>query len=192
MQSSDPKHEAPNRQESGDRLRAAPLFHKIDEPRRNELLRIMLCDEFTAGEVILRQETVTRNVWVLVEGECEVIKEPPIGEYGEPVSLALLKPFDVFGEMAFVSPEPHVASVEARSAVRTLRLRGADFDELIESQPALACRVACNLVMILSDRLRNVDEKLSRSLDHHEDLAMHHTWEELRGRLGKLYSSPRL
>jgi CRP-like cAMP-binding protein len=170
------------------RLRNACLFRGLDDEHRDALLRSMICEEFAAEDVIIRQETITRNVWLLLDGQCDVIKQPPIGSCGEPVQLAQLHPFDVFGEMTLVTAEPHVASIEAKTSVRTLRLRGADFDKLTDNLPRLACRIACNLLHILSERLRSVDEKLTRSLDRHEELKIQQTWKELRGRLGQLYA----
>ena len=177
-----------NIRQLSDQLEDAALFRGLETDERETLLRIMVVNKFSADDVIVRQEIITRDIWMLMEGECEVIKQPPIGELGSPVLLAQLHPFDVFGEMTVISSEPHVASVEAKSDVQTLRLRGADFDQLIDSNPRLACRLACNLVRILSERLRCVDEKLSRSLDGHEELKTHQAWQELRGRLGKLYA----
>ena len=171
-----------------DRVKRASLFHGLGDEEREALLRVMVINNFTAEEVIIRQEIITRNVWLVLEGNCEVIKQPPIGTYGAAVSLAELHPFDVFGEMALISAEPHVASVEAKSDVQTLRLRGADFDELTENQPQLACKLACNLIRILSVRLRSVDEKLSRCLDGHEEMETQEAWQELRTRLGNLYA----
>lgn len=170
------------------KLRDAFLTRDLSDDDRESLLSLMVAERFVADDVIIRQETITRNLWLLVEGDCEVVKEPPIGSYGESVSLAKLQPYDVFGEMALVSSTTHVASVEARTAVRTLRLRGADFDRLVEDQPRLACRLSCNLLHVLSQRLRTVDERLTNTLDNHAGREMQRSWEEVRGRLGRLYA----
>ena len=171
-----------------ERLTDAALFQGLSDDDRQIVLDRMIHNRFAALDVIIRQETMTRNVWLLIEGECEVIKEPAIGTVGMSVPIARLEPYDVFGEMALISQLPHVASVEATSPVQTLRLRGADFDDLVANQPHLACQLACNLVRILSERLRGVDERLTRSLEGHDDLRTQHAWQELRGRLGKLYA----
>ena len=192
MQDSEPGDEKSDMRLLSDQVKNACLFQGLDDEHRDGLLRSMICEEFAAEEVVIRQETITRNIWLLLEGQCEVVKQPPIGAYGEPVQLAVLHPFDVFGEMSVFTGEPHVASIEAKTNVRTLRLRGGDFEKLVDDLPHLTCQIACNLVRILSARLRSVDEKLSRSLDRHEELEVQQTWKELRGRLGKLYAgSPR-
>ena len=178
--------------EAVDRLQEATLFLGFQRADVEAMLGLMVQEEFAAEEVIIRQETITRNVWLLDKGECLVVKEPPIGAFGAPVPLAQLGPADVFGEMTLISARPHVATVEAVSEVRAVRLKGADFDRLCEDQPRLACQLACNLLRISSDRLRAVDEQLTEHLDEHQDLQIQHTWKELRGRLGKLYGgSPR-
>ena len=166
----------------------ARLFADLSEAERNALVRIMTSQDFTAGEVIVQQGAATRNVWMVLAGECEVVKEPAEGSPAAPVSLAVLKPLDVFGEMTLLTPDLHVATVRAKTSVRTLRLRGEDFTDLVDGQPRLACRLACNLLRIVSARLRSVDEKLTGCLDDHDARTMQRSWEELRGRLGKLYA----
>lgn len=169
-------------------LQQSSLFCGMDDAERELLMRLMVEEEFAAEEVIIRQETVTRNLWLVLEGTCKVIKHPRIGTYGESVQLADLQPLDVFGEMTLMAVEPHVASVEAKSNVRTLRLRGEDFDTLTKTEPKIACQLACSLIYVLSQRLRSVDEKLSQQLDRHSELTVQQHWRELRERLGKLYA----
>ncbi len=170
------------------RVQTTRLFFDVSPAERDVLLQLSICEEFAAGEVLVRQEMMTRNLWIVLDGQCEVIKLPPIGELGTPVALARLRPPEVFGEMTLISSEPHVASVEARTAVQTLRLRGADFDALIETQPRLACHLLRNLLHIQGERLRAIDEKLSRQLDRHEALEEGENWKDLQLRLGRLYS----
>ena len=169
-------------------LKDAHFFRGLRDDERDTVLTSMVSEQFDAGEVVIRQDTVTRNVWLLLDGQCEVVKEPSNGSYGVPVRLAQLRPFDVFGEMNLTSGEPHVASVETRTTVRTLRLRGTDFDELANLQPRIACQLACNLLYIVSERLRSVDEELSNKLDRHEDVEIRHAWEEIHDRIGRLYA----
>ncbi|MAT72549.1 MAG: hypothetical protein CMJ58_23875 [Planctomycetaceae bacterium] len=167
---------------------AARLLADLSEGERGLLVRIMTAQDFGPEEVIVQQGSVTRNVWMVLAGECAVIKEPPIGSPAKPVSLAVLKPLDVFGEMTLLDPEPHVATVQATTDVRTLRLRGRDFDDLLDAQPRLACRLTCNLLRIVSDRLRSVDEQLTGCLDDHQLRQQRQSWQQLRERLGKLYA----
>lgn len=176
-----------------DQLQQACLFREMDDEQRGTLLGLMVAEQFAAEEVIIRQETVTRNLWLVLEGNCSVVKQPPLGTFGQEVQLAELKSLDVFGEMTLVLNAPHVASVEAKSEVQTLRLRGEQFDSILDTHPRIACQLLSNLVYILSQRLRSVDEKLSQQLDRRDELAMQENWRELRNRLGKLYAgSPNL
>lgn len=178
----------PERSQLLEQLRTGRLFQGLASEHLESMIEKMTPERFSPDEVIVRQDTITRNIWMLVEGQCEVTKEPPLGEFGWTVPLAQLGPLDVFGEMTIFDAEPHVASVTAKSDVRTVRLRGEDLDELMDSHPDVACRLACNLVRILSGRLRSVDAKLSRSLDRGGEDEVQQAWTELRGRLGKLYA----
>lgn len=168
--------------------RGASLFSGMSDGDRDALMRIMTSQEFGAGEVIVQQGEVRRNIWLLLEGACDVVKEPGIGSSAAPLPLAELGALDVFGEMTLLDLEPAVATVQAKTPVRTLRLRGGDFDDLIDGQPRLALRLMCNLLRIVSGRLRSVDDKLSGCLDSGQSRQMQDSWKVLRDRLGKLYA----
>jgi CRP-like cAMP-binding protein len=161
----------------------SPLFRGLSAEDVRQILDVMVKREFEVGEVILQQATITNNVWVLVEGECEIVREPPSENLGKTVHLAKIAPYETFGEMSFIENEPHVSSVWAATDVTTIKLRRDDFLSLTERRPACACRLACNLVSILSDRLRRMDEWVTRLLDEHETAEVRQIWSEVRDRI---------
>jgi CRP-like cAMP-binding protein len=173
----------------GDDLKTIPLLSGLTEEGLQQVLGAMVTRDFGPGEVILRQDIITQNVWLLLDGRCEVTKDPPLGELGKTVRLAEIGPYETFGEMTVFVERPATASVSALTDVKTIKLRRADFDRLTEEHPATACRVACNLVNILSDRLRRMDEWITDLLDERETVEMREQWAELRDRLQQTFRS---
>jgi CRP/FNR family transcriptional regulator, cyclic AMP receptor protein len=161
----------------------SPLLVSLTDEALHQVLEVMVARRFDAGEVILRQDTVTHNVWVIVGGQCEVIKEPPPGRSGKPVKLAELGPAETFGEMSMFCDAPHCTSVWAATDVETLKLRRDDFERLVETHPVAACRLACNLVNLLSERIRRMNDWLGRLLDEHDAIAAEERWQNVRQRL---------
>jgi len=168
-------------------LKDVPLFEGLGEEERQQVLDAMVLRSFAPDEVILRQGIVTQNVWVLIEGQCEIVREPDLGTLGKTVQLAEITPFETFGEMTMFSDRPHCTSVWAKTDVKTLKLRKSDFKKLKQRAPEVTCRLACNLVNILSDRLRRMDDWITELLDEHKAAQMHIQWNELRDRLQETF-----
>ena len=92
-----------------------PLFESLTDQELRQIAAITTTAEFRPGDYVVRQGQTSQDLWVLLRGACEVVDERAHGEKnGEPIMLAVLEPFDSFGEMSFFSPAPHSASVRAR------------------------------------------------------------------------------
>lgn len=74
---------------SDETLRKIPIFKNMHDSERRQLAEIATVKEFAQGDIILRQGKSSQNLWILLEGECEVIKEPEASQSGvKPVRLA--------------------------------------------------------------------------------------------------------
>jgi NADH:ubiquinone reductase (H+-translocating) len=87
---------------------------------------------FEAGDVVFQQGDLGDSVYVIEEGECDVLQE----QDGSQKLLATLKAGDYFGEMALLSDKSRNATIQARSAMNALIISKGDFDKLRQSVPA--------------------------------------------------------
>jgi NADH dehydrogenase len=87
---------------------------------------------FEAGDVVFQQGDLGDSVYVIEEGECDVLQEKD----GEQKLLATLKAGDYFGEMALLSDQSRNATIQARTAMNALIIPKGDFDKLRHSVPA--------------------------------------------------------
>ncbi|MDX1583825.1 MAG: cyclic nucleotide-binding domain-containing protein [Thermoanaerobaculia bacterium] len=90
--------------------------------------------EFRAGEHVFRQGDTGDRVYVVKDGEVEVVRED--GDGGRRV-LARLGEGEYFGEMALLSEAPRNASVVALTDVKVLAISHRDFQSLFSGIPAL-------------------------------------------------------
>ena len=136
-----------------------PLFHNFNETECRQVAEIAQYKEFAPGDLIIRQGQRSQELWILLEGRCDVIKltdaEKP---HGEAVVLAALEPYSHFGEMSFFHSAPHSASVRARTTVQLLRIIRGDYEELIQEGCRAAYKLAYNTVECLAERLRKMDQ----------------------------------
>lgn len=87
---------------------------------------------FEPGDVIFHQGDLGDSVYVIEQGDCDVIKE----DNGAVKTLATLHAGDYFGEMALLSDKTRNATIQARTAMEVLLIPKRDFDTLRRSVPA--------------------------------------------------------
>ena len=115
-----------------------------------------------AGTEIIREGDVGEELYILVEGSCEVTNSG--------VTIAKLDAGASFGELSLVDSQPRSATVKALEVSRMLVIRAADFEKLTLSG-ALAVKLLWNVTHELSERLRKSSETIRvqglKLLQHH-------------------------
>ena len=84
----------------------------------------------------------TVHIYVVLEGRVKIYRSRRVGRQ---VTLAILKPGDVFGEDALTVDGVHEQGVEALETTTIGALAAGEFRALLEQKPILAWRVLQNL-----------------------------------------------
>ena len=87
---------------------------------------------FEPGDVIFGQGDSGDSVYVVEEGDCEVLREKD----GKQVLLATLAREDYFGEIKLLSDKTRNATIRARTPMNVLIIPKHDFNKLRQSVPA--------------------------------------------------------
>ena len=106
------------------------------------------------GENIVRQGEIGDCMYVIQEGQVEVISESS----GEEVRLAIRGAGEFFGEMAIFERTVRSATVRALGPARILTIDKKKFLRRIQEDPTLAFRI----VEIMSRRIRELSEEVSQ------------------------------
>jgi CRP-like cAMP-binding protein len=109
---------------------------------------------YMPGDIIVAQGEVGDCMYVIQEGEAEVLRD----EEGAAVLVDTMKAGDLFGEMAILEHTVRSATVRARSAVRALTIDRRTFLRRIQEDPSLAMSVLDNMCR----RVRQLDATVAR------------------------------
>ena len=106
------------------------------------------------GDVIVRQGDVGDCLYVIQEGQVEILLE----EDGKEVRLRMAGKGEIIGEIAVFERVARSATVRAIGKVRALTVDKKNFLRRIQEDPTLAFR----LVQIMSRRVRELSDEVAR------------------------------
>ena len=106
------------------------------------------------GETIIQQGEVGNCMFVIQEGNVEVLRE----EDGQEFQLAVRSEGDFVGEMAIFERDVRSATIRAIGQVRVLTIDKKNFLSRISQDPSLAFRI----VETMSSRIRELSEENAR------------------------------
>lgn len=126
-------------------LRTISLFAELDPATRKLLAFSSSYLTFQAGEALFHQGSPTDSVYVIDDGEVDVIVERD----GHEVVVARLGRHDLFGEIGVFRNAPRSATIRAVGAVKVLKI---DADVFLKAVTANG-EAALAVMRILSDKL---------------------------------------
>lgn len=141
--------------EGGD-IEKISLFKGLTGDELTVIGSAMTGDTFPEGHVVYRENEVgCACVYIIRKGKVDVIKT---STDGEPMTLAVLKEGDFFGEFSFFDRKPHSAStIVAEHGTVVLSLQRPDFDLVVESYPRIGYKVMINIVHEISAVVRRMN-----------------------------------
>ncbi len=99
---------------------------------------------YTDNTVIFSEYEPGFELFIIQSGRVKITKI-----VNEEVLLAVLKPGDIFGEMAILDNKPRSASAITFGDVKLLAINKSNFENMVQEQPQLATR----LIQLLSERI---------------------------------------
>jgi len=138
-----------------DALASIPVLTGINPAAQTLLAEEGIVRDFAPGTWIVREGEKGHSLFILVEGDVEVIKN---ADSPHAVTLAVLHQGTFFGEMCIVEPMPRAASVRTLAQVRAIEIKAATLYHLFKQMPDQYSIVLLNLERDMARRLRKLDE----------------------------------
>jgi ABC-type multidrug transport system fused ATPase/permease subunit/CRP-like cAMP-binding protein len=123
------------------RLSRVPLLAQLS-PAELALVAVRVTVEhYSAGAVVVRQGEIADKLFVIGDGQLEVVVDDP---RGEPRHVTVLGAHSYFGEIALLNAQSarRMATVRALGPVELYSLHREDFAALLRAQPSLAQEIS--------------------------------------------------
>lgn len=138
-------------------LSGSTLFCELSPQELEELARHAEWRSLPARKHVVLQGCQSQEMYAVLRGRLKVVRESEDGREG---ILSILEPGEVFGELAMLDGGPRTATVETLEPCELLVLRRPDVIGFLENHP----KVMHQLILVLCQRLRNVDEMVQDTL----------------------------
>lgn len=139
---------------SVERLREIGLFGALSDEVLSHLTGTLRQALYAPGAPIFNEGDAAQEMYVVLEGEVEVLKK---SRRGRSQRVAILGPNDTFGEMSIIDVQPRSATVRALAPTRLLRIAAEDLDSLYRHDLKSYALITLNIARDLSRRLRVTD-----------------------------------
>lgn len=136
-------------------LKRIRLFHPCDYHELVKLISITHVRSYLPGEVILAEDSLGEEFYILLSGTVEVLKQNRV--------LLTLSEGAHFGEMGLVEKMTRAATIKALEPTRVIQMQRDDFYRLLESEPQLAVKMLKSFIAVLNQRLRVTSTELTEA-----------------------------
>ena len=133
-------------------LDSSVLFQNMTDYQRRKAILISEIHEFKKGDLLVEQDTIGRDMYLILSGEVEVIRK----DEGDLRSLAMLKPGQVFGEIGYIRETERTADVVATEDVSALRFDYERMQKDLKFFPNIIAKLNFNISYILGKRLADM------------------------------------
>jgi CRP-like cAMP-binding protein len=131
-------------------LARTPVFTGLPGRLLGRLAVQLFEKAYAAGEVVFREGDPGKGLFVVLDGEIEVVRETGQGDQ----RVATFGPGTAFGELALIDDLPRSATARTMGPTRLLILYRSHFQQLVEQDRATAVLVMGNLLRLLAGYVR--------------------------------------
>ncbi len=145
-----------------ERFHQIPIFSNLAGGEVGRILRITEEVGFPGRTDIFKPGDPSDAFYIILDGRVD-IRIP--NESGATTTIATLSNRSVFGEMSFLGQRPRSAYATTVDETRLTKVHGADFRAMLDKGDVAAYKVIYNFAILISSRLRRVENELLHVLE---------------------------
>lgn len=134
------------------------LFRGLKPEALELIAKVASEEQHATGTKIFEHGDAGDKLYLILEGKVRISRN--VAGMGEE-ALAVLGPGQVFGEMALLDESPRSADARVHERCRLLAIPKDGFDDLLFLHKDLAYEVLWSVVRMLTERLRETNDKLT-------------------------------
>ncbi|MCC6805534.1 MAG: cyclic nucleotide-binding domain-containing protein [Anaerolineae bacterium] len=134
-------------------LRRIEVFHGLTGDQLEQVAAITHSETYRSGAVIVEQDTPGENMYIIAQGQVEILKRDA---YGDLHTALFLGEGQIFGELALLDMRTRTATVVADDDPTVLYVVDRElFDGLCRADTLLGYRLMRNIALDLAFKLRH-------------------------------------
>jgi CRP-like cAMP-binding protein len=140
--------------------RFGALGSALTESELETLFAALEVHHVPAGAALIAEDTATDALYLVWEGELDIVIETPSGKY----EIARVGPGEMLGEVSLLDPGAATATVRASAGATALVLSRPRLEALWRSEPRVASAFLRELTHALAVRIRAASARLNHLL----------------------------
>lgn len=141
-------------------LQQLRIFNRLDEREVFEIMKRSQLVQYEADQPVFAEGDRDDSMYIIISGTFEVYVNRADGDK---MPLFVAGQGLVFGEMSFLDHQPRSAFVVTQERSEALKFTRERFEELLQSEPAVAAKFMFCFAEILSRRLRGANQRLKHA-----------------------------
>jgi CRP/FNR family transcriptional regulator, cyclic AMP receptor protein len=139
-----------------ERLKQISLFRELTDAELEIVMRKVFEKTYKKGSTLFVEGMPGEVLYIVTEGNVEVTKKTKEG--GE-TEVAQLGTGEIVGEMSLIDSGARTATGKTNMDSKLVVITKKSFNEILESDPAIAAKILMELLRIVNKRLRVTDKK---------------------------------
>jgi len=132
----------------------SPLGHELTPAQCDKLAALVTASCLEKGVFLLEEGHKDESIYVITSGELEVVKATGAGEW---ITLQVLRPGDMAGELGFIDGLEHSAGIRALGYTEVFSLARGDLEKLLNDDPRLVYQVMRAIMRTVHAILRRMN-----------------------------------
>jgi len=134
------------------------LFHGLSARGLEQIAAITSEETHESGALIFREGEVGQKLYLILDGKIRISRT--LAGMGDE-ALAVLGPGETFGEMSLIDDTTRSADAHVHERCRLAVITREAFEDMLFLHKELAYEILWNFVKILSQRLRETNDKMA-------------------------------
>jgi CRP-like cAMP-binding protein len=147
-------------QRAAELLRTPHAVRQLDAAESAAIVSQMQLVYYPEGSMLFREGDESHSSYMLLVLDGWVSVDTGLPNGPDAMSVAVLGPGSIIGEMALLDGAPRSANCIANSPVQAAGLSRVGLERLLDEEPRVAARLMVGLATRISDRLRGLSKQL--------------------------------